>query len=309
MHKRDTFELPRKTSYVYPIDSKLPLATDIRRYLKKELAFCTQYEKGIIKDDDPEFLHQYRVTLRRIRAILTLHHSLFDPTQVEQLNLAIKNLMQLTNLQRDLDVYLMQMEYYFSLIEHKHHLGLARFFDDLQHQRQKTYKKNKHWLKSDEYKAAHGEITFQLKHLLAVDNQTTTSNITSINRLLTQLSKKVLKLTATINTETEDNQLHALRIKCKKLRYGLELYSSVSEQLTLSITAKTMKSMQSKLGDFNDSAVQIDFLNHYLEQYKKAGRRAKAINLLLHKMREQHANNKQQLIIEIIQFSQTTAKT
>ncbi|WP_434145459.1 CHAD domain-containing protein [Photobacterium leiognathi] len=229
MHKRDTFELPRKTSYVYPIDSKLPLATDIRRYLKKEFAFCTQYEKGIIKDDDPEFLHQYRVTLRRIRAILTLHHSLFDPTQVELLNLAIKNLMQLTNLQRDLDVYLMQMEYYFSLIEHKHHLGLARFFDDLQHQRQKTYKKNKHWLKSDEYKAAHGEITFQLKHLLAVDNQITSSNITSINRLLTQLSKKVLKLTAAINSETEDSQLHALRIKCKKLRYGLELYASVSD--------------------------------------------------------------------------------
>ncbi len=47
----------------------LPLQPDIRRYLKKELAFCTQYEKGIIKDDDPEFLHQCRVTLRRIRAI------------------------------------------------------------------------------------------------------------------------------------------------------------------------------------------------------------------------------------------------
>ncbi len=38
---------------------------------------------------------------------LTLHHSLFDSTQVAQLNLAIKNLMQLTNLQRDPRVYLM----------------------------------------------------------------------------------------------------------------------------------------------------------------------------------------------------------
>ncbi|MBP2701267.1 CHAD domain-containing protein [Photobacterium lucens] len=309
MHKRDTFELPRKTSYVYPIHSKLPLALEIRRYLKKEFAFCAQYEKGIIKDDDPEFLHQYRVTLRRIRAILTLHRSLFDPTQVEQLKLAIKNLMQLTNLQRDLDVYLMQMEHYFSLIEHKHHLGLARFFDDLQHQRQKTYKKNKHWLKSDEYRTTYNEIALQLKHLLAIDNPTSPANITSINRLLTPLNKKVLKLTTAINTETEDSQLHALRIKCKKLRYGLELYASISDQITLGITAKTMKSMQSKLGDFNDSAVQIDFLNHYLEQYKKAGRRAKAINLLLHKIREQHANNKQQLIREIIQFSKTATNT
>ncbi|KJG39823.1 metal-binding protein [Photobacterium angustum] len=307
MHKRDTFQLPRKTSGVYPINSTLPLAKIIRSHVLQNFSFCENYQQGIIKDDDPEFLHQYRVTMRRIRAILSLHQSLFIPDQLKETNLAIKNLMQPTNLQRDLDVYLMQMEHYFNLVEHKHHQGLARFFDDLQHQRQKAYKKNKQWLKSEEYKLQYKHIKTQLKQLSPREEELSTPSKEMINTLLMKLNNHITTSMNAIDSQTPDAKLHRLRIKCKKLRYGLEYYRPLIEQLSLSLKIKTLKLLQAKLGDFNDSSVQIDFLNHYLQQYKKTGRRAKAIGLLLQKIQQDHLENKQQLIIEVVQCSQNTA--
>ncbi|PQJ62196.1 CHAD domain-containing protein [Photobacterium angustum] len=307
MHKRDTFQLPRKTSDVYPIHSTLPLPKIIRSHVLQNFSFCENYQKGIIKDDDPEFLHQYRVTMRRIRAILSLHQPIFIPEQLKETNIALKQLMQPTNLQRDLDVYLMQMEHYFNLVEHKHHQGLARFFDDLQHQRQKTYKKNKQWLKSEEYKAQYKHIRTQLKQLSPRMEDLSMPPQQMINTLLLNLNNRIITSMNAIDTQTSDAQLHRLRIKCKKLRYGLEYYHPLTEQFSLSLKAKTLKLLQAKLGDFNDSSVQIDFLNHYLEQYKKAGRRAKAIGLLLQKIQQKHLENKQQLIIEVVQCSQNTA--
>ncbi len=307
MHKRDTFQLPRKTSDVYPIHSTLPLPKIIRSHVLQNFSFCENYQKGIIKDDDPEFLHQYRVTMRRIRAILSLHQPLFIPEQLKETNIALKQLMQPTNLQRDLDVYLMQMEHYFNLVEHKHHQGLARFFDDLQHQRQKTYKKNKQWLKSEEYKAQYKHIRTQLKQLSPRMEDLSMPPQQMINTLLLNLNNRIITSMNAIDTQTSDAQLHRLRIKCKKLRYGLEYYHPLTEQFSLNLKAKTLKLLQAKLGDFNDSSVQIDFLNHYLEQYKKAGRRAKAIGLLLQKIQQRHLENKQQLISEVVQYSQNTA--
>ncbi|MCG3864683.1 MULTISPECIES: CHAD domain-containing protein [unclassified Photobacterium] len=307
MHKRDTFQLPRKTSDVYPIISTLPLPKIIRSHVLQNFSFCENYTKGIIKDDDPEFLHQYRVTMRRIRAILSLHQSLFMPKQLKESNLSIKQLMQSTNLQRDLDVYLMQMEHYFYLIEHKHHQGLARFFDDLQHQRQKAYKKNKHWLKSVEYHAQCKHISLQLKRLSPRQEALSKEPQEMINPLLLRIDNSIITLMHSIDSKTSDTQLHRLRIKCKKLRYGLEYYRPLTEQLSLSLNIKTLKFLQEKLGDFNDSSVQIDFLHHYLAQYKKTGRRAKAIILLLQKIQQKHLENKQHLIVEIIQYNQNTA--
>ncbi|EAR53200.1 hypothetical protein SKA34_10435 [Photobacterium sp. SKA34] len=307
MHKRDTFQLPRKTSDVYPTHSTLPLPKIIRSHVLQNFSFCENYQKGIIKDDDPEFLHQYRVTMRHIRAILSLHQSLFIPEQLKETNFAIKKLMQPTNLQRDLDVYLMQMEHYFNLVDHKHHQGLARFFDDLQRQRQKAYKKNKHWLKSEEYKAQYKHIRIQLKQLSPRVEDLSIPSQEMINILLLDLNSHFITSMSAINSQTSDAQLHRLRIKCKKLRYGLDYYCPLTEQLSISLKTKTLKFLQAKLGDFNDSSVQIDFLNHYLEQYKKTGRRAKAIGLLLQKIQQIHLENKQQLIIEIVQCSQNTA--
>ncbi|PSV31958.1 MULTISPECIES: CHAD domain-containing protein [unclassified Photobacterium] len=307
MHKRDTFQLPRKTSGVYPIHSTLPLFKIIRAHVLQSFSFCENYQKGIVKDDDPEFLHQYRVTMRRIRAILSLHQSLFIPEQLKETNLAIKSLMQPTNLQRDLDVYLMQMEHYFYLVEHKHHQGLARFFDDLQHQRQKAYKKNKHWLKSEEYKTQYKLICIQLKQLSPLMEDLSTPPQQMINTLFVNLNNRIITSMKAIDSKTSDAQLHRLRIKYKKLRYGLEYYHPLTEQLSLRLKLKTVKFLQAKLGDFNDSSVQIDFLNHYLEQYKTTGRRAKAIGLLLQKAQQRHLENKQQLINEVILCSQNTA--
>ncbi|WP_236690734.1 hypothetical protein [Photobacterium angustum] len=52
---------------------------------------------------------------------------------------------------------------------------------------------------------------------------------------------------------------------------------------------------------------KLTFLITIYSNTKKTGRRAKAIGLLLQKIQQDHLENKQQLIIEVVQCSQNTA--
>ncbi len=49
--------------------------------LNAEFQHAKRHERGIIRDDNSEFLHQYRVALRRCRALISLLKSLFFPQQ------------------------------------------------------------------------------------------------------------------------------------------------------------------------------------------------------------------------------------
>ena len=54
-----------------------PVYISCYAYLESEFANARRYEAGILHDEDPEFLHQYRVCLRRTRAIISLLKELF----------------------------------------------------------------------------------------------------------------------------------------------------------------------------------------------------------------------------------------
>lgn len=306
MHKRDTCHLPHLSPAVYPVDTSRPLSAILRRTLTQEFTACKRYEKGMIKDDDPEFLHQFRVILRRMRALLALHQPLFFTDATTALKTALQSMMQHTSHQRDLDVYLMKMDHYFGLVDHAHHLGLARFFDDLQRQRQQTQKIHKRWLKSHGYTQHNHDIAQHIQQLAPVTTPEETP-LVFINRRLLTLQQKIITCSQAIDVNSEDSDLHRLRIKCKKLRYALAYYAPLHADLTLTYDLSTMKKIQTMLGDFNDNAVQIAFLTTYLSQCKPTGKRAKAVALLLNTMQQQHILYKRQLTIQIQHLHGVTA--
>jgi len=69
------------------------------------MAIARQNEDGIKADYDTEFLHDYRVSLRKVRSVL----SLFKGENIA-LKQAFSDIMKGTNQLRDLDVYLLDKQ-------------------------------------------------------------------------------------------------------------------------------------------------------------------------------------------------------
>ena len=80
--------------------------------------------------------------------------------------------------------------------------------------------------------------------------------------------RKVLHDGKKIHGHSPDEELHRLRIECKKLRYSLEFFSSLYDQEHMKQFIKQLKMLQDNLGDFNDLSVQQSMLADLLSRIK-----------------------------------------
>ncbi|MGF1687073.1 CHAD domain-containing protein [Photobacterium japonica] len=290
--KRDQLTLPKRKSpcVILTADTDITLAT--YHYLTNEFHHACRHEAGMIRDDDEEFLHQYRVALRRCRALIGLLGPLFEKRQKVMLKLALRTLMQHTNTLRDLDVFLMKMEDYFFLLEHPHHNGLTRFFDDLQYQRRKRFKTLKRWLKSNEYQQHCTLISGLLDELSLTEkkkNAAQPSTLDVASKVLVYHSQRVNKHCDGISPSSPDTQLHQLRIDCKKFRYVLEYFAPLYPNAKSKHLLAALKQLQTSLGDLNDLTVQQTFLNNYLYTTQCMDMKKAALETLIAQTHDRYA--------------------
>ncbi|QTH11014.1 CHAD domain-containing protein, partial [Vibrio fluvialis] len=76
------------------------------QYLVNEFQLAQLYEPGVLRDQESEYLHQYRVSLRRCRSLLSIMAGLYQNKPVSLLLQQLKTLMEPTGKIRDLDVFL-----------------------------------------------------------------------------------------------------------------------------------------------------------------------------------------------------------
>ena len=104
-----------------------------------------------------------------------------------------------------------------------------------------------------------------------------------------------------IDVHSADKKLHKLRIECKKLRYLLEYFAPLFTAGAYQCELKKLKQLQGYLGDFNDSAVEHDFLSHYLAD-KNNSSRYKAVRKLRHISRKQHQQARAHILQQLRYF-------
>ncbi|PSW06701.1 CHAD domain-containing protein [Photobacterium lipolyticum] len=302
--KRDKLKFPKRKKDKINLDAKTDIYLPTYSFLITEFHYARQHEAGLLRDDDDEFLHQYRVSLRRSRAIISLLNGLFQPEQSEMLAITLKRMMQKTNLLRDLDVYLHKMDDYYGWLEHKHHQGLARFFDDMQNKRSKAFKELKQWMKTDNYKQQCKQVNELIERLSQAPTEAGQICCQQFGpKVIWKRAQKVLMLSRAISTDSPDSKFHQLRIECKKLRYLLEFFLPLfpAKQVKKQIT--TLKQLQDLLGEFNDSSIQQLFLAGYLATRKPNSHPYLAVERLLAITEKQQITAKNQIIQQLIDFA------
>ena len=194
------------------------------RHLMHEFDYARTLEQGVIAETEPEFNHQYRVTLRRIRSLLLLLKPNFCPFEFKLLKPNLKLLMKQTNTLRDLDVFLIDREHYLNRSP-EYQDKLASVFDVIETQQIEALKSVRQWLTSDSYLKTCVMIENSLRRASQYEVDNVESIVVCSNKRILHHYKLVSNACKGLNRKSNDGEVHQLRIECKKLRYLLEYFA------------------------------------------------------------------------------------
>jgi CHAD domain-containing protein len=269
MEVAETFGKGYSSKLHLQLDAAIPIHENVRRLLQFTISIMQANEEGIRKDIDSEFLHDFRVAIRRSRSILRLLNGVFDPEKTAWALAGLRELGKRTNDLRDSDVYLLRREEYTLLLPPSLQPTLNPFFSDLEAEKRLHHRQFSRYLAGGEY----SDFMTSLKEFIAETElpdpeaaplATVPTGSVAV-RAVRKALKKVLAHGRRAGSETSNAELHELRIDCKKLRYLLEFFSSLFPPKATSQVIRQMKALQDNLGTFVDLSVQMDFLQSRLE--------------------------------------------
>jgi CHAD domain-containing protein len=225
-------------------------------------------EPGIIKDIDSEYLHHFRVALRMIRAAIAQLKEVFPENDVLMLKERFGSLARETNSLRDLDVFIIDKARYMSFLPESLRDGLLPMFSDFEKSRVSEVKRISKWLSSNVYQQEIVELQALFENGYSTI-ETKWSEKPSIELAVKKIHKRYKKIqyaAANITHSTPDENIHSIRIECKKLRYLLHFFGNLFDKKQVKVAGNHLKSLQNTLGIFNDLTVQGKFLENYLNE-------------------------------------------
>ena len=231
-------------------------------------------EGGIIADHDSEFLHDYRIALRKIRSVLSLFRGVFNPEQTADLKARFSALMGPTGRLRDLDVYLLERQTYHDLLPKSLHAGLDAKFALLTAERKAAKAQLVQHLRHDAYTqeiAALGDLFANRAALLPGPNAALPARAFACS-LIWKRYRKICRIAQVLGPDTDDAEVHGLRIECKKLRYLMEFFAPLFPKDEFRALLRPLKALQDNLGLVNDCAVQQANLQLFVHGTGKRGR-------------------------------------
>ena len=231
-------------------------ARDIPKALHHQHDRLRQLERGVILGLDDEFLHQYRIAIRRSRAIA---ESVQEVTGDKALAKAVKTLKRharATGPLRDLHVFLQDLP---ELCGDNSEIraALQIWFE------REAANRHKKLVKRLQSKRYHDSMEHWLNLIDSRKFQKLAGTLRAkdIRKAVESRIKGVNKLTAELMHTSPDEDIHRLRKQLKRIRYLMELDSK-----TWKSELKTMKARQKLYGRFQDLHVQIELL----DQFRKA---------------------------------------
>ncbi len=226
-------------------------------------------EAGTIADTDSEFLHDFRIAVRRTRAALSQIKNTLPTSVTARYAAFFAWLGQITGETRDMDVYLLNYGQYKSALPLSLQEDIAPLYDFLKQKQSQAQKELAAKLNSSEYKKQLAAWEQYLKDPLPKKAQGSHANM-SIKELADQriwkVYKRLLKEAQAISDASPAEALHDLRKTCKKLRYLMEFFQCLYPEDAMKSLLKALKGFQSVLGDFQDYEIQEIKLRQFSEE-------------------------------------------
>lgn len=260
---------------VVPLDPAMPAGEALKALLRAELDVIHINEPYIARDLDSEFLHDYRVALRRTRSALAEVKGVFAAEATARARADLQAANQVSNDLRDLDVYLLSEARYRTLLPAALQAAIGPLFTHLRERRSLALADTVAALESPRYRQimARWEKFLAKPAAPAEDAREGGDPVVEVaSRRIYKQYRRVLKDGRAITAGSEDASLHALRIECKKLRYLIELFGGLFEPAAVDDLVRSLRGLQNNLGDFNDLSVQEAYLMRTAGEMAAGGR-------------------------------------
>ncbi|HSC34998.1 MAG TPA: CHAD domain-containing protein [Thermodesulfobacteriota bacterium] len=251
------------------LDTGMPSGEALKIILRSLLETMRKNEDGIVKDIDTEFLHDFRVAVRRTRSALTLIKGIFPESVKEKFKAEFAVIGRKSNELRDLDIYLLRREEYTGMLPPALRAGLDPLFEIIAREREEAHREFALELASDSYRRSIGAWEKFLNEPEAPGDALPGADAPVIGLAKLRIRKryrKALKLGKGIDGSSSDRDLHTLRIECKKLRYYLEFFESLFPAGEIREVIRHLKALQDNLGDYNDMHMQQERLKGYISK-------------------------------------------
>lgn len=238
------------------------------------LATMRANEDGVRRNLDSEFLHDFRVAVRRTRSILRLSKGVLPSAARAHFKSEFKWLGSITGQVRDLDVYLLKMPTYRADLPESMRSDLDPLREYLRRHHRGERRRLVTRLKSKRY----GELLRSWEAFLdsdAFDDPSCPDAARPIVEVASEriwkAYRRVYKRGRRIVPETPAKALHELRIDCKMLRYLLEFFRSLYPAKEVTKLVNALRQLQDNLGDFNDLQVQQESLRRFAAEMSDEG--------------------------------------
>jgi CHAD domain-containing protein len=208
-------------------------------------------------DGDPEILHRHRVAMRKIRSLIGLLPGVFPQPISEELKTALSDIARRDNRQRDFDVRKPARPRLAVLVPEDLRPGLGAIWAALDLEHGEVARDLAAYFASKPFH----ETVAAIHRILAPGRTFGASPDekvalgTLVLRALKKRYRKFLRAGEAIDSDSDAETLHRLRIHGKKMRYLLDFMPSEVPQAYLSPMAQALKRLQGKLGEYNDGAL------------------------------------------------------
>ncbi len=242
------------------------------RILFSQFSCMLSHEKGTVKGEDIEDLHDMRVAVRRTRAVAKVFEAYLDSGKLEPHLKGLKRTLGALGKVRDLDVFREKAEKYLETLPSGHEHDLDPLFSILSEEREKARENLLDYLDSGKYSRFKRDFSDALSSPETLILQTTDEKCDALpHRIMDVLPSILYARLADVNAYSEwveglylsVSRMHRLRIAAKGLRYTLEFFEGVLGD-DAEIMIEELKNLQDHLGDLHDSMIAIDLLNSLL---------------------------------------------
>ena len=203
-------------------------------------------DPGTRRGDDPEYLHQHRVAVRRLRSVLRAAAPMLDAKWTRKLRDELKWAGYALGPVRDLDVMIEHLEG--EIGELPEQSGAEPLIASLREEHDEARAQMLEALRSKRY----------VKLLDRLERASAALPIVNTGVSLTALAakefRKVQKAMAALGPLPPDDQLHEARIKVKRLRYTAELAAPFGGPALDAVVTET-RHVQDLLGEHQDAHV------------------------------------------------------
>lgn len=256
------------------VEPKLRTDQSLKVVLSSLLETLEANESGIRADQDAECLHDFRVAVRRSRALVSQLNDVFEPHVVTWFAREYRWLGHITGPVRDLDVFLERLLREQVALPAAVRASVTRLTAKVEAERQGARAPMLVALDSTRYRTLKRSAREFL--LLPVPERRSPKDAhrpvdevvaTCLRRAYQRARAEGRK----VCSSTPVALLHELRIRCKHLRYLLDTFGRLFDAAETRPVGKALRRLQDRLGRIHDCDVQGRSLDAWRERLQHAG--------------------------------------